>query len=243
LRVRYLLLCLFAAFEVANFTGFSWTRFRWVSSEDLINAAIEFNYRGIYSNLAELKLDYSSFDPGVYYWVDLTGEAGNQFWNKFFGLKLFQIRLPDAVVIVASNGVARFSRSCGENRWCSPAIPPDRPVLGIVGTVQDGPPDYEVAKEFSVRWENSEGTVFIPGHCFAAFSSSQRPLLRISAPFNQGIITIGDGYGYRLVVIKDVKRAAYASLKISEQEFRQSQTCDQTARAAWPNVGGASWKR
>jgi hypothetical protein len=154
------------------------------------------------------------------------------------------VRLPDAVVIVASNGIARFSRRCGANRWCSPTIAPDHPVLGIVGTVQDGPPNYEVAKEFSVKWiEGSEGTTFVAGHCFAAVSRSKRPVLRIAAPNPDDAITIRDEYGYRLIAIMDVKRGGYGSQKISEQEFRRSETCDKAVKASWPNAGGASWKR
>ena len=244
MRLRYVLLALFVCFEAANFTGFSWTRLRRLSDEELISAAIRYNYPGIYSNLAEFKADYSVFKPEVHYWADLTGKAGNQFLNKFVGFKMFNVRLPDAVVVVASNGVARFSRGCSENRWCSPTIAPDHPVLGIVGTVQDGPPNYEAAKEFAVRWgDGSEGSVFISGHCFAAFSQSQKPVLKIMGTNKDDAITIGDEYGYRLVAIPDIKRAAYGSVKISEQEFIQSQTCDKAVRAAWPNVGGASWKR
>lgn len=232
-----MLLALFVCFETANFTGFSWTRLRWLSNQELIDAAIRYNYPGIYSNVAELKADYSTFSPDVEYWTDLTGEAGDQFLNKFVGFKLFDVRLPDAVVVVASDGVARFSRS-------SPTIAPDRPVLGIVGTVQDGPPNYEAANEFSVRWvDGSEGSVFISGHCFAALSESQKPVLKITGSNKQDAIAIGDKYGYQLVAIPDIKSAAYASVKISEQEFKQSQTCDKAIRAAWPNVGGASWKR
>jgi hypothetical protein len=242
LKVLCLLLGLFACLEITNFTG-SWAQLRWLSDQELVKAAVLYNYRGAYSSLAELKIYYSSFEPAVYYWTDLTGEAGSQFWNKFFGLKLFQVRLPDAVVMVTSDGEARFSRACSENRWCSPEIPPDRPVLGVVGTVQDGPPAYDIATKFSVRWADGSGDVFVSGHCFAAFSSSKKPALEISAPFNRGIIKI-DGFGYRLVAIKDVRSASsYASLKISETDFRQSQTCDDAVRVGWPNVGGVNWKR
>ena len=238
MKAGYLLLGLFICFETANFTGFSWTRLRRLSDEELINAAIRYNYLDVYSDLVEFKTDYSSFNPEVYYWADLTGEAGSQFWNKSFGSKLFNVRLPDAVVIVASDGTARFSR-----RY-SPTIAPDHPRLGIVGTVQDGPPNYDAARDFSVQWiDGSEGTVFVSGHCFAAFSESQKPVLKISGTKKDDVITIGDQYGYRLVAIPDIKRAAYASIKISEPTFRRSETCDKTVRAAWPNVGGASWKR
>src|SRR5206468_1181325 len=113
------------------FTGFSWSKLRWPSNAELISAAIQYQYRGAYLNLADLKLYYSSFDPEVYYWEDLTGKAGSQFLNKLFGVKLFQVRLPDAVVVVASDAKALFSRTCGENKLCGPEVLPDYPVLGI----------------------------------------------------------------------------------------------------------------
>jgi hypothetical protein len=244
MKIRYVLLGLFACFEAANFSGFSWTRLQRLSDEELINVAIRYNYPDVYADLKEFKADYASFNPEVHYWTDLTGEAGSLFWNKFFGFKWFNVRLPDAVVVVTANGFAQFSRGCSENRWCSPTFLPDHPVLGIVGTVQDGPPNYEAAREFSVRWvDGSEGSVFISGHCFAALSHSQKPVLRISVPFNHAIITIGNEYGYRLIAIKDIKQASYSRIKIAEQEFARSQDCDPAVRAAWPNVGGASWKR
>ena len=243
LRAGYLLLALLICFEAANFTGFSWTRLRRLTDEELIDAAIRYDYPNIYSNLAEFKADYSAFNPEVHYWNDLTGEAGSQFWNKLFGLKLFNIRLPDAVVIVASDGIARFSRRCSENSFCSPAIAPDHPRSGIVGTVQYGPPRYEVAQDLSIQWvDGSEGSVYISGNCFAAFSQSQRPALRIGAK-DKGDIIVADQYGYRLVAAYVGEHEYYASMKITEQEFVRSQSCDRVARDAWPNVGGASWKR
>jgi hypothetical protein len=241
-KVRYLLLGLFACFEAANFTGVSWVHLRRLSDEELIDAAIRYDYARVYSNLAEFKADYPSFTPEVHYWADLTGEAGNQFFNKFVGFTRFNVRLPEEVVVVATNGEALFSRRCSSSNWCSPTVPPDRPRLGIVGTVQNGPPNYDASQDFSVQWvDGSEGSVFIAGHCFAAFSQSQKPTLRISGANNGDVINIGDQYGYRLVAIKEW--GGYSSLKISQQEFTRSKTCDRALRAAWPNVGGASWIR
>jgi hypothetical protein len=56
-------------------------------------------------------------------------------------------------------------------------------------------------------------------------------------------VTIGDEYGYRLIAISDIKRSGYSSVKIAQQAFARSQSCDPTVRAAWPNVGGGWWKR
>jgi hypothetical protein len=102
MKIRYVLLGLFVCFEAANFTGFSWIRLQRLSDEELINVAIRYNYPDVYADLKAFKADYASFNPEVHYWADLTGEAGNQFWNKFFGLKLFDVRLPDAVVIITA---------------------------------------------------------------------------------------------------------------------------------------------
>ena len=232
---------MFVCFEFANLTGFSWARLRRLSDEELINAALRHQYADVYSNLAEFKADYSSYSPEVYYWTDLTGEAGSLFWNKFFGYTLFNVRLPEAVVIVASNGIAQFSRRCSANRRCSPTIAPDHPKLGIVGTVRGGPPGYAAAKAFSVRWvDGSEGSVFISGHCFAAFSQSPKPALRISAAGEVDGLTIGDQYGYRLIDIPDINYAGYGSLRIPEREFAQLRACDKAVRAVTPS--GEWWQ-
>lgn len=244
MKVRYVLLGLLLCFEAANFTGFSWTRLRRPSDEELINSAIQFNYPGIYANLAEFKADYSSFNPEVYYWTDLTGDVGKPVIGKFFGLKHFQVRLPDAAVTVASNGAFRLSRRCSENSWCRPTIPPNSPVLGIVGTVEDGSPNHKAAKEFSVQWvDGSEGTVFISGPCFAAFSQSRKPALRIIAPGGRekGSPIINDAYGYRLVNIPDINQAAYNTVKIPEREFTRLRTCDRSVQAL--TSGGEGWQQ
>ena len=234
MKVRYVLLGLLLCFEAANFTGFSWTQLRRLSDEELINAAIQSNYPDIYSNLAELQADYSSFTPEVYYWTDLTGEIGKPIIGKLFGFKHFQVRLPDAAVTIASNGTFRLSRRCSENSWCRPAIAPDRPVLGIVGTVQDGSPNNKAAKKFSVQWEiGSQGTVFISGPCFAAFSQSRKPALRIIAPGDRenDSLIINDAYGYRLINIPDINHAAYSTTKIPEREFTRLRACDRSVQA------------
>ena len=244
MKLRYLLLGLLLCFEAANFTGFSWTHLRRLSDEELINAAIQSNYPEIYSSLAELKADYSSFNPEIYYWSDLTGEIGTPIIGKLFGFKHFQVRLPDAAVTVASDGSFRRSRRCNENSWCRPTIAPDRRVLGIVGTVQDGSPNGKAAKEFSVQWvDGSKGTVFISGPCFAAFSQSQKPALRISAADDgksDGLI-VNDAFGYPLINIPDINHAAYSTIKIPEREFTRLRACDRSVQAL--TSGGEWWQQ
>ena len=243
MKVRYVLLGLLLCFEAANFTGFSWTRLRRLSDEELINAAIQFNYPDIYSSLAEFKADYSRFNPEVYYWTDLTGEVAKPVIGKLFGFKHFQVRLPDAAVTVASNGTFRLSRRCSENSWCRPTIAPDHPVLGILGTVQDGSANGKTAKEFSVQWvDGSQGTVFISGPCFAAFSQSRKPALRIIAPGDRenDSLLINEAYGYRLINIPDINHAGYSATKIPEREFTQLRACDRSVQAL--TSAGQSWQ-
>lgn len=243
MKVRFVLLGLFLCFEAANFTGFSWTQLRRLSDEELIDAAIRSNYPEVYSNLAELKADYASFNPEVYYWIDLTGDVGMPVIGKLFGFKYFQVRLPDAAVTVDSNGIFRRWRRCSEKSWCSPTFPPDRRVLGIVGIVQDGSVNGKAATEFSVQWvDGSTGTVFISGACFAAFSQSRKPALRISGPGNskKDSFTIDDTFGYRLINVPDINHAAYSDIKIPEGEFTRLRACDRSVRAL--TASGGRWQ-
>ncbi|UZE49820.1 hypothetical protein ONR75_03205 [Rhodopseudomonas sp. P2A-2r] len=243
-RSQWFFVGLFLFWELANFTGLSFLHLRRLSDAELADAAIRYNYPEIYSNVSDLKNDYSVFNPEVYYWTDLTGEAGNLFLNKLFGWKYFQVRLPDAVIMVSADGQPQFSRPCRDGSWCSPSIQPDTPKLGIVGTVQDGPPNYEAKRDYTVRWVNgSQGSVFISGHCFAAYSESPKATLQIVGAKPEDVVTISDMYGYRLISIPDIKRSGYGSIKISQKDFSESQRCDPSVRAKWPNVGGASWKR
>lgn len=242
MSVRYVLLGLLC-FEAANFTGFSWTHLRRPSDEELIDAAIRSDYPEIYSNLAEFKADYSSFNPEVYYWIDLTGDVGMPVLGKLFGFKYFQVRLPDAAVTIDSNGIFRRSRRCSEKSWCSPTIPPDRRVLGIVGIVQDGSASGKAAKQFSVQWtDGSTGTVVISGPCFAAFSQSRKPALRIIGPSDskKDSFTIDDAFGYRLITVPDVNAAGYNDTKIPEREFTRLRACDSSVQAT--TSAGESWQ-
>jgi hypothetical protein len=68
-----------------------------------------------------------------------------------------------------------------------------------------------------------------------------KPILEIRGANGRAMAEIGDQYGFRIVVIKEP--AVYSALKVSEQLFKESRTCDPSVRAAWPNVGGASWIR
>ena len=96
-------------------------------------------------------------------------------------------------------------------------MPPDRPLLGVIGTVQDGPPKYDPAKDFSVRWINgSQGSVLISGHRFAAFSEFEKPALKVEGARKSDSIIIDDQYGYRLIAIKEWE--GYSKMKITDQE-------------------------
>lgn len=239
----FVLAGLFLCFEAANFTGFSWSHLRRLSDDELISIAVRFKYPLVYKTIEEFRADYSKFKPEVFYWEDFTDDQPNQFWSKFFGHNLFNVRLPDAVVIVDVDGHPWFSRSCNKNSWCSPTFPPDGPVLGIVGTVQEGSPYYDAAVEFTANWINDpKGTSFISGHCFSALSRPERPTLKIGSS-RRTTVTFDDMYGYYLVAINDVNNGARGQIRISEEDFKRYQSCDKAIRAKWPNVGGVSWKR
>lgn len=238
--VLFLLLCIY---EGANLTGYSWKRHQVVPERELIDAAIRYSYPGIYANAQELRRDYASFRPEVRYWGSWTWSVENGVFEKLLGLTNYQVRLPEEIVMVSKDGVAQFSRgdsSCGGDGPCPPTQP-DRPERGIVGTVQDGPPDFAVSSDFTLAWKNQEGgQLFKSGHCFAAaIVTPESTQLRITLA-NGDERTVRTGYGYYLV---SVRSDAQARMRISKAMFERSRRCSDEARQAWPNVGGVAWKR
>ena len=243
-KFSVLLAVLILCCEAANFSGFSWTRLTIVSQSEIINSAIKYNYPDIYSGADDLRKDYSSFTPQISYWGNWVGDETHVL-NKLLGIKHYEVRLPDAVVVTDVDGNALFSRSCSDNSWCSPLVAPDHPILGIVGTVQYGAPNYEIANDFSVHWTTeTQGKVLTYEHCFSAFNGgSKNPSLTIRAA-GRDPITIDGRFGYYLMAFTfDEKGTYYGTMKISESEFLKSQSCSKEARRAWPNVGGFAWKR
>ena len=237
------LFLLLSIYEAANLTGYSWQRRQVVPEQELIDAAIRYSYPGIYADAQELRRDYSTFRPEVRYWGSWTWSVENGVFEKLLGLTNYQVRLPEDIVMVSKDGVAQFSRgdtSCAGDGEC-PITPPDRPERGIVGTVQEGPPDYATSSDFTLAWKDQDsGQLFKSGHCFAAsIVTADSTQLRIKLA-DGGEHTVRTGYGYYLV---SVRSDGQARMRISKAMFEQSRNCSDEARQAWPNVGGSAWKR
>jgi hypothetical protein len=253
-RLFLLLLLGLAVFEAGALTGFSWKRLAYVPEAEIVDAAIRFSYPDIYADLRALQADYSGFRPQVRYWGSWNLDLQNGLIDKLFGFQRYQVRLPEEIVIVDADGKALFSRAdtaCNDERGC-PKTPPDHPETGIVGTVQHGEPGYEAAQAYTVAWEGvsqaaklqdtaGQGRVFTAGHCFSASitSKGERSLV-VDVP-GDGATTLRQGFGYHLVAV--MATGHYARVRISKAEFERSRSCSPEARAAWPNVGGAAWKR
>ncbi len=243
MRLITLLLLILSLYETGNLTGFSWKRLEYVNQEEIINAAVRYSYPNIYSNLKEMRIDYSTFKPEVRYWGSWSWDVDNGLLAKLFGLTRYQVRMPEEIVMVTVDGKADFSRGdseCAGDSYCPP-FPPDNPEQGIVGTVQLGGPTYEVATDFSAHWEGEDKSrVFKSGHCFSAYINSPTNRIFVVSPKGATPTTIRRGFGFYLVVITS---DAYSAAKISKAEFERSRTCSSEARQTWPNVGGWAWKR
>ena len=230
-------------FEAGNFTGFSWKRMEYVEEREIIDAAVRFSYPDIYSNLQELQVDYSKFKPAIRYWGSWSIQVENGLLEKLFGLPQYQVRLPEEIVMVNVDGKAQFARgdsACPGDGGC-PFTLPDNPEQGVVGTVQYGRPNYEVASDFSVKWGGREkGRVFKSEHCFSAYINSHENEVLVVNPKGTDPTTVRKGYGFYLVAITS---DAYALMRISKAAFEESKSCSIEARKAWPNVGGGAWKR
>ncbi|HSH72404.1 MAG TPA: hypothetical protein VK974_05035 [Methylophilaceae bacterium] len=241
-------------YELGNLTGFSWTRLKYVSKDEIVDSAIRHSYPNIYSNLKDLQHDYSKFKPEVRYWGSWSWQVENGLIAKLFGLTRYQVRLPEEIVIVNVDGKADFSRSdtgCSGDGGC-PLTPPDNTEQGIVGTVQLGGPNYEVSKDFSVEWDGevkddmttwgkkNGGDIFISNHCFSAYIKSSRLNRLVVSPKEANPTSIRQGYGFYLVAITS---DAYSAMRISKAEFLKSKSCNKEVREAWPNIGGWAWKR
>ena len=202
----------------------------------LTQAAIQYAYPSIYSDLSDLRKDYPGFTPRVRRWsedlVFLLGEG------------LYAVRMPEEEVLVTANGEFKAFRRCGHEGSDCTLVAPDNPELAIVGTVQLGGPDYPAARHVEVSWTGSPGYVYVAGHCFAAFKSSAEPLeVSLKVPGREPI-KISGVYGARLIAATfDSKGHYYSSMRIPRTMYLSSRTCAGAARAEWPNVGGWAWKR
>lgn len=203
----------------------------------LIQSAIQFSYPSIYADLSELRKDYPNFSPRIRRWSDDL--------IFLFGEGLYAVQMPEEEVLVTSDGKAKTTRKCGNEEADCVLVKPSNPELGIVGTVQLQSPDYPVAQELEVSWKGTPGHVYVVGHCFAAFKSSSEPLvLSLKVPGYEPL-EISGVYGTRLVAatLSNTGGHYYASGRIPKAMFLESETCSESAKAKWPNVGGWAWKR
>lgn len=252
--LSFLLVIPLFIYELGNLTGFSWTRFKYVSETEIVDAAVRHSYPNIYANLKEMQTDYSKFEPQVRYWGSWSWQVDNGLLEKIFGLTRYQVRMPEEIVMVNVDGKADFSRGdsdCLGDSGCS-LTPPDNPEQGIVGTVQLGGPSYEVTNDFSVEWDGEKSNdmttwgnknkenILTSGHCFSAYIKSPQLYKLTVSPKGAESKTIQQGYGFYLVAITS---DAYSAMRISKAEFLKSKSCDENVRKEWPNVGGYAWKR
>jgi hypothetical protein len=202
----------------------------------MIESAIRGAYPSIYTNLGDLRKDYPNFTPRVRRWSDDL--------SFLFGAGDYAVRLPEEEVIVAPNGQVKTTRKCGSLEAECELVVPELPELGVVGTVQLGPPGYEPAQDLRVTWDGGSGYVFTRGHCFAALKAAKEPLRLSISIAGRDPVVIEGRYGHLLVAVTETKEGHYyANMRISKEAFLTSNTCASEARAAWPNVGGWAWKR
>ncbi len=243
-RLFSLLIFIFLAiYEAGNLTGFSWERFEYVPENEIVDAAVRYEFgEDVYANFEEMQRDYSKFTPQVRYWGSWTWRSENSVLDKLLGFEMYQVKMPEGIVLVTVDGKGHkmFSEDC-QDHDC-PVIPPDNPEQGIVGTLQLGRPTFEITNRFKIRWDGkADGSVFISGHCFSAYTQSPANERLVVTPAAGEPFTIRKGYGFYLVAA--YTDGTYASMRISKAEFLKSKTCSKEAREAWPNVGGGFWKR
>ena len=199
-----------------------------------VETAIRSMYHDVYANLDELHVDYPGFDPRLRFW-------GDDPWYQAASKRRYSVQLPDGFVIFEPTGVVRKTRYCGYSEAPCEVVAPAHTERGIVGTVQQGAPDYAIVEDFDVEWPgNATATLFQTGHCFSAYSNQatkQTPLVRTKGG---EAIPMPVGYGFFLAVRKG---EGFGVKRISRALFKQSQSCDPEVRANWPNFGGYGWER
>jgi hypothetical protein len=205
-------------------------------NERLIRSAIQYAYPSVYDHLSDLRKDYPGFTPRIRRWSDNL--------VFLFGEGLYAVQMPEEEVLITADGTVKTTRTCGSEGADCDLVPPAKPELGVVGTVQLGDHDYATAENLEITWEGTPGYVYVVGHCFAAFKASAEPLrLSLSVPGYKPIV-IQNVFGTRLVAATvDPRSNYYSSMRIPRPMFVDSKACAAQARAAWPNVGGWAWKR
>ena len=205
-----------------------------VDADKLIRIAVGYASYDNYANIEDLRRDYPGFTPRIRLWREDP-------WFMPASCRRYSVQLPEKLVIFDPDGNVRTTRTCGTVGGDCEAVAPIHPERGIVGTVQFGGPDYAVATDFEIEWpDNPEAIFFKSGHCFSAYSQSSNWQDLIIRPKGARPMYVTTGFGFFLVAGKG---EGFAVCRISRELFDRSRSCSSDAKAAWPNVGGAAWKR
>ena len=129
-----LLLCVAVLlWELGALYGFSWQQLGRADRGQMMDAAVAFAYPEAYADLDELRNDYAHFRPEVSYWDSRDYQDSVEVGDKLLGRTEYQIRLPDLVVVADIHGQPLYHFPLDEEQQ----VMPDRPVLGLIGDIQD----------------------------------------------------------------------------------------------------------
>ncbi|WP_137973595.1 hypothetical protein [Pseudomonas sp. F(2018)] len=232
-----LLLCgAFVVWELGTLYGFSWQHLGRADRRQMVDAAVAFAYPETYRDLVELRRDYAHFRPEVSYWDNWDYEGSTDVLDKLLGDTHYQIRLPDLVVVANVHGqpLRQFALSMEQQ-----PVAPDRPVLGLIGEIQDLREAAPVEEELRLRWSTPQlGEAEIHGKCFSAYNTQPRHQSLELTSSGAAPLELGQPLGYYQVLVqlsqRDGQPYNYAiRQRITRAEFlRQRQACrDQAAEA------------
>jgi hypothetical protein len=212
-----------------------------IDKAKFIETAIKHEYKSVYKGLEDLRLDYPGFMPEVQSWSDgIIGVSDG----------LYSISLPEKLIIMDIKGNVVTSRACGssEGESCR-VIPPRKPILGIVGTLQyDNAPKFEAVRDYKASWSDKDrGTVLTSSNCFSAFSDNAIGLELTIAPQTRNAVPIDfrNTYGYYFVRAcfqsPDLKRepqyfSTFQNQRISKSLFLQLASCSQDVSNPSPEL-------
>jgi hypothetical protein len=233
-------------FESGNLTGFSWERFRYVSDEELFDAAIRANYQPQYRNLEELRTDYPGFTPEVRYWNAWNLEWKNSLFDKLLGFTRYQVRLPQSTAILDTAGKVVSIQGCDTDP-CPPVVFPVHPEFGVIGTVQIAP-SYDPVTDFEARWSSGAAEVLQAGNCFSAHKEGiDKDTLTISQD-GAYPLTLRNQLGFFRIGVQlhpempgaPYGTGGYRQQRITKAEFLKWKSCSQEARDEWPDLDAQS---
>jgi len=166
-----LLLCVTVLlWQLGALYGFSWQQLGRADRGQMLDAAVAFAYPEAYADLDELRSDYAHFRPEVLYWGSRNDQI-IEVMDKLLGRTEYQIRLPDLMVIADIHGRPLYHFPPDEEQQ----VIPDRPILGLVGDIQDLREAAPVNETLGLRWSNPQyGEAEIHDNCFSAFSPLSR---------------------------------------------------------------------